>query len=188
MPKYSFVITEGFEKSHVLFEEAMKKGNHGPSMNPSDYYSKSDADSKFATKQELQSKTTSVSVITDLSEYSHTPGDGEPVYNANYDLLPGGYYMLGSVGSSDSVLPADTTLSLHFPENAESVVNQYMGRFTVVGDNMTVELNDGVHFPDNTPALEDGHTYEFNILGDTCLLTDITYTVPDASESDDDES
>lgn len=114
-----------------------------------------------------------LSLVTDMAPYVHTGGE---LTGAEYDLLPDKYYMLGERGSST---PQLNTIVLHFPNNNETSINQYIVRFTATADNVNIDLQDGVYLPDNTETIKQGHTYELNILYDTCLVVDITHTIQD---------
>lgn len=100
---------------------------------------------------------------------------------AGYYLEANKFYELGEVSDS---------FRLYCVNNSKTEVKEYMGRFTVTGnDNLTLTCLRGaasvdtpaastieIIAPDDTPDLEPGHTYEFNISASVLAIKDITYT------------
>lgn len=139
------------------------------------YYSTNDG------KYYIYSNDTFQTLALGVMPFTDTPATRESILAGDHFVIKENTYtVLGEVGSDTST---GNLLELYFPFTPASsqsfrrnYVSQYIGRFTALGDNMTILLPTGVHIPDEHVDIAAGHTYEFNILYDTCLITDITYT------------
>lgn len=200
MPKYSYVITEGFVKNRVFIDEILAKyfaeldisGTEQVEELPETgeqgrvYYNTTDGKyyvydgddfSEFGAKTELPD---GLPIVRNPAV--HKLNGEEQDYE--YDLEPNKYYWFGRIGgtiSGESIVGPDgipdidaPSLTLHVDYDS-TIARSYVGRFTANADSPSITLV-GAHFTDDIPDIEANHAYEFNILNGICKITDITYT------------
>lgn len=200
MPKYSYVITEGFVRNRVFIDEILAKyfaeldisGTEQVEALPATgeqgrvYYNTTDGKyyvydgddfSEFGAKTELPD---GLPIVRNPAV--HELNGEEQEYE--YDLEPDKYYVFGRIGGTapqeslvgpDGVVVIDApSLTFHITEDSNTA-KSYVGKFIANADSPSITLV-GAHFADDVPDLEANHTYEFNILNGICKITDITYT------------
>lgn len=195
--KYSYVITEGYEKSKVFIDVILKDKlsgiiPEGGAVTTVDTLPDTGESGKiYYNTEDCKYYVYGEGGFSKLGETGSSPvvsGDDLPVLHNDpdhliipntYRLSAGVYYDLGTPTNIAPISrPEEYTITLYFPERAADPDSAYcyFGRFTAPADDIGITLKNGVHFPDEHPDIESGHTYEFSVLYDTFLITDITYT------------